>query len=295
MTDTPGAVEAAPIALIGSEGNRIVGEVRGDGRRVALLVHGGGQTRHAWEKTARRLAASGVTAISIDQRGHGESAWSEAGDYQLTHYAADFTCVADQIADKFGDRPIAVGASLGGIAAMLAQGESDRSVLRALILVDVTPRMDTSGIARVTGFMAERLQEGFASLDEAAQTVADYLPHRVRPPSSEGLRKNLRLHEDGRYRWHWDPRLIDGPRPLTGQVRGSFQRLEAAAARLTLPVLLVRGGRSELVTMDHVAAFRQTVPHARFRDVSEAGHMVAGDKNDAFADAVIEFVEQLGE
>ena len=70
-------------------------------------------------------------------------------------------------------------------------------------------------------------------------------------------------------------------------------RLDAAAARLTLPVLLVRGGRSELVTMDNANDFLKRVPHARFSDVSEAGHMVVGDNNDAFADAVIGFIDQL--
>jgi pimeloyl-ACP methyl ester carboxylesterase len=179
------------------------------------------------------------------------------------------------------------------MASLMAQGEADTALLHALILVDVTPRMDGTGIARVIGFMTERMRDGFASLEDAAQTVADYLPRRPRPPGSGGLAKNLRLHRDGRYRWHWDPLLIDGPKPLVGDVPASADRLDAAAARLTLPVLLVRGGRSELVTMDNANDFLKRVPHAQFSEVSEVGHMVAGDKNDAFADLVIGFIDQL--
>jgi pimeloyl-ACP methyl ester carboxylesterase len=62
---------------------------------------------------------------------------------------------------------------------------------------------------------------------------------------------------------------------------------------LRLPVLLVRGARSELVTDAHVEEFLSLVPQAEYADVKGAGHMVAGDRNDAFADAVVSFLEKL--
>ncbi|WP_346432244.1 alpha/beta hydrolase [Breoghania sp. L-A4] len=165
--------------------------------------------------------------------------------------------------------------------------------MRALVLVDVVPRMDPEGVSKITGFMAERMREGFATVGEAAEAVAAYLPQRRRPKNTEGLRKNLRLHDDGRYRWHWDPRFIDGPYSVDSGAAAGAARMEAAARGLALPVMLVRGGRSELVPEESARHFLELVPHAEYRDVTEAGHMVAGDRNDAFSEAVIDFLRSL--
>lgn len=280
-----------PIVLIGAEGNRLVGDLceGRPGGDVALLLHGGGQTRHAWRGTERRLADRGITAVAYDQRGHGDSDWPASGRYRFEDYAADLTVAADALAQRFGRRPILIGASLGGIAGLLAEGEADRPVLSALVLVDVTPRMDPAGVAKVIGFMGERVAEGFATIEEAADAVAAYLPNRTRPTSLEGLKKNLRLHADGRWRWHWDPRFLDGPKRDVGVT----ERLVAASGQLTIPTLLVRGRQSELVSEEHAEEFMRLVPHAAFADVSGAGHMVAGDRNDVFAEAVLGFLGTL--
>ena len=186
-----------------------------------------------------------------------------------------------------------IGASLGGLASMLAEGRLRPGTLSGLVLVDVTPRLDRGGVERIISFMSDRMHEGFATVEEAADAIAGYLPHRKRPDNLDGLSKNLRLHEDGRYRWHWDPAFISArahddrtPADIEGE-------LIAAAAALKLPVLLVRGARSELVTDAHVEEFLELVPHASHADVKGAGHMVAGDRNDAFADEVLGFLERM--
>ncbi len=287
------AITTEQIVFHGIDGHRIIGDARGRGNRVVLLVHGGGQTRHAWEKTAQRLADAGVLAVTVDQRGHGDSEWHRDGLYSFEEFAADLKAVALEIRDRYGMRPVVVGASLGGLAALLTEGESEDEILKALILVDVAPNMEQSGIDRVTGFMAARMREGFATVEEAADMVADYLPHRQRPKSLDGLMKNLRLHDDGRYRWHWDPRFLDGPHPISSHGPDMEDRLDAAARRLTVPTLLVRGGRSDLVTEAVARQFLERVPHAHYTDVSDAGHMVAGDRNDIFSDAVIDFLDKI--
>ena len=198
--------------------------------------------------------------------------------------------IARRIAAEHGGvRPVAIGASLGGIAVLLALGQDDRA-FAGLVLVDVVPRMDPGGVARIQGFMRARAAEGFASLDEAAEAVAAYLPHRERPPSMDGLHKNLRRHADGRWRWHWDPRFLDGPRSVNADWEVVERRQIEAARRLVVPTLLVRGGASELVTPEAVAEFRALAPHAEYVDVAEARHMVAGDRNDVFADAIVRFL-----
>lgn len=281
----------------GASGNTLVGEVYGEEGPPVLLLHGGGQTRHAWKKTGELIAQLGRTAYAIDQRGHGDSEWVADGAYSFPDYAADARTLADTLAERSGVRPVAVGASLGGIAALLAEGgpqrPDDGAVFSALVLVDITPRVDLDGVAKVQGFMRAHAKEGFASIAEAADAVAAYLPHRPRPRSHEGLKKNLRLHPDGRWRWHWDPRFLDGRRrvgPGGGEVE---EMLVAAARRVTVPALLVRGASSELVQEAHAKEFLELVPHATYVDVSGARHMVAGDRNDQFANAIKGFLKNL--
>ncbi len=260
-----------------------------------LLLHGGGQTRHAWQKTARRLADAGYRAIYPDQRGHGDSAWHDEGRYAFIDYAADLAALLPAIANESGCRPVVVGASLGGFAAMLSEGDLAPGLMRALVLVDITPRVNLDGVAKVHGFMRERAREGFVSLADAADAVARYLPHRQRPPTAEGLRKNLRQRDDGRFYWHWDPKFIDGPRPAGHAREKESVRIVAAAARLACPVLLVRGARSELIEDEHVREYQELVPHGTVIDVRDAGHMVAGDRNDVFGDSVIGYLGALDE
>ncbi len=286
------------ITFTGVEGNALAADLRapvtpGTAAPVVLL-HGGGQTRHAWGNAARRIAAAGHPAYTVDQRGHGDSAWVPSAAYAFDDFAADALAIVRQITERHRASPVLVGASLGGISGLMVEKLASAPVLSGLVLVDITPHMDPEGVSRIQGFMAERMREGFASLEEAADAIALYLPHRTRPKSLDGLAKNLRLGDDGRYRWHWDPAFIDGPRTVnTGGVAVQDALVEAAC-RLTAPALLVRGQQSELVTEAAAAAFRALVPHARFIDVSGAGHMVAGDRNDAFNDAVVGFLADLG-
>jgi pimeloyl-ACP methyl ester carboxylesterase len=257
-----------------------------------LLFPGGGQTRHSWDGTARLLGHKGWRATTVDLRGHGDSDWAPDGDYSLDAFAAD---VRD-VARATGRRPPAlVGASLGGISSLIAIAEDDhamdRPVASALVLVDVAPRLEPEGVARIGAFMLGHL-DGFASLEDVADAVAAYNPHRPRPSDLSGLRKNVRQREDGRWYWHWDPRFmtpgrIDEPRSIRNE-----DRLERAAQTLTLPVLLVRGRQSDVLSEAGARNLQALVPHARFVDVAGAGHMVAGDRNDVFNDAVVAFLDE---
>lgn len=285
------------ITFTGAEGNRLVASferaARGGDRPPVLLVHGGGQTRHAWRGTAKSLAAAGFDTFAVDQRGHGESDWVASKAYAFTNFAADLTAVCREIEARHGEKPVVVGASLGGVSALLAEDESGNDLAAAIVLVDVTPRMDREGVAKVHGFMGARLDEGFASLEEAADSISAYLPDRKRPKSLTGLQKNLRRDADGRYRWHWDPNFINGPRSVGRDRDATEARLLAACRGLEIPALLVRGRQSELVSEELAREFLALAPHAEFADVSGAGHMVAGDRNDAFTDAVVGFLKNL--
>ncbi len=274
----------------GAVGNDLVATERGGGGRSVLLLHGGGQTRHAWDKVARDIAGIGWRTVALDQRGHGDSAWDDAGRYSFRDFADDASAVGRMLAEEDGRPPIAVGASLGGIAALHTFAAGRVPVFGGLVLVDIVPKMDPQGVDHVQGFMAARAREGFASVEEAAEAVAAYLPHRPRPRSLEGLKKNLRHDADGRWRWHWDPRFLDGPRSVNSDWAAIEAELEAAAAALPVPLLLVRGRSSELVSEAAAQDFLGLVPDCTYADIAGARHMVAGDRNDAFGNAVMGFL-----
>jgi non-heme chloroperoxidase len=263
---------------------QLVGDGYGDPHAPpVLLLHGGGQTRHAWASTARALGAGGFYAVALDQRGHGESEWATEGRYDLDAFAEDLRVVAHALSR----RPIVVGASLGGLAALLAEGEAQAPVLSALVLVDVAPRLELPGVARIVQFMTAH-PDGFPSLEAAEAAVAAYLPHRPRPRDTRGLEKNLRRGADGRYRWHWDPRFVRQEHGLTPEQ--FMDRMLHSASRLSLPTLLVRGRLSDVLSEEGSREFLDLVSHAEFVDVASAAHMVAGDRNDRFTEAVLDFL-----
>jgi pimeloyl-ACP methyl ester carboxylesterase len=268
------------------DGVTIVADAYGDpNARPILFAHGGGQTRHSWGNTAKTLAQKGWYALAYDHRGHGDSGWSPDNVYRLQHFASDQKAIAQRLSQP----PVVVGASLGGLAALLAQGESDDAIFSAIILVDITPRMNQAGALDIIGFMAERTDDGFVSLEEAADIIAAYT-NRPRRDDLSGLAKNLRLRDNGRYYWHWDPGFLT----LSRDAIGAPDYLIAVTQKIRLPMLLVRGRMSDLVTEEIAQEFLQLVPHAEYVDVADARHMVAGDRNDIFTEAVLEFVERIG-
>ena len=138
----------------------------------------GGQTRRSWARAAAAVAERGWQAITVDLRGHGESDWSNDGDYRVVTFAGDVL----EVLRRLPPRPVLVGASLGGFTSMLLAGELSPGIASAVVLVDIVPDMDPSGASRIHAFMADRMASGFDSLDEVADMIAEYNPHRPRPP-----------------------------------------------------------------------------------------------------------------
>lgn len=247
-----------------------------------LLLHGGGQTRHSWNRAADGLAARGHDVYTMDLRGHGDSAWPDDADYRLNAFTADLigTVAALDIT------PVIVGASLGGITGLNAVG-GHPDLAAALVLVDIVVDVQQSGIDRIKNFMAAHV-DGFDTLDDVADAIAAYNPDRQRTRNLGGLTKNVRQRADGRWYWHWDPRFLDGS---ADESRITDPEVLTVAARsVTAPTLLVRGGQSDVVTQEGIAKMRELIPHAEVADVSEAGHMVAGDDNQVFAAAIVDFL-----
>jgi pimeloyl-ACP methyl ester carboxylesterase len=294
---------SAPSALQlnGAAGVRLVADSFGDPHaRTVLMLHGGGQTRHAWHATAASLAQAGWHAITVDLRGHGESAHPRPPAYALEDFGEDVRCLIAATAHPAasvgartasaaaavapGERPIVIGASLGGIAALLALTEEPAAPAAGLVLVDVAHHFQTRGGGRIVSFM-ERHPAGFASLSDAADAVAAYLPNRPRPRDTSGLRHNLR-RENGRWMWHWDPHVLMQARAIMADPTDLSARLTGAAKRLRQPCLLVRGAESDVLSAEIAREFVELAPSATLVEVARAGHMVAGDNNDTFTAAI---------
>ena len=265
------------LRLVADEWNRGAG---GD-RPTILMLHGGGQNRFSWKNTGQVLADHGFHVVALDARGHGDSDRAPDGRYTVDTLARDVAAVLTAL-----DRPVVlIGASMGGLTGIKAAYQAGPRIVTKLVLVDVVPRFESEGSHRIRDFMTRHVH-GFETLEQAADAIADYLPYRRRPRNLEGLKKNLR-QRDGRWHWHWDPAFVlqAGDDPFV-----EIEKLEREAMDLTIPILLIRGKLSDVVSPEGVADFLAKVPRAEFVELSEAGHTAAGDDNDAFSDAVISFV-----
>jgi non-heme chloroperoxidase len=277
----PGTPEPKHICTT-SDGISLAGDTWGDpDGPLVVLLHGGGQTRHAWGTTGALLGEAGYHAIAFDARGHGDSCWSPDGDYGLDALAHDLKYVVDAAGAQ---QPVLVGASLGGATSLVAIGDGHVDA-SALILVDIVPHLEPAGVARIRAFMQQR-PDGFSSLEDVDDAIRKYRPTQSRPRNLDGLSKNVRVGTDGRFRWHWDPRVLSKPI----DIQSRQERLSACASRLNMPTLLVRGASSDVVSETGVREFLKLCPHADYVNVTNAGHMVAGDRNDIFGNVAADFL-----
>jgi flavin reductase (DIM6/NTAB) family NADH-FMN oxidoreductase RutF/pimeloyl-ACP methyl ester carboxylesterase len=246
-----------------------------------LLLPAFGQTKETWRDAGQALADAGRYAICLDLRGHGDSDHAADGRYDLDAFAEDIKTVLAQLPA----RPVIIAASLGGQAAVAALGECEAQLASGLLLVGVTlwvsPETAAAIIAR---FQAQT--GGFDTLDHARRGIVDLHPAEPEPRIG-GVLHSMRQHTDGRYYWRWDPRL-----PGQFDIVGERARLEAAAARLTLPTLIIRGAENESVSRDAASRLAGLIPSAELAEIAEVGHLVSTEAADEFNAAVLEFLER---
>lgn len=283
-------MEPTPLVAIrrfgGSDGTPLTADCFGESVPPSILfAHGFGQTRLSWRSTAEKAARRGFHSVCVDGRGHGDSARNPPGrPYQVVDFVADLAAIARALPG----RPALVGASMGGLLGLLAEGGSEGDLFSALVLVDIAPHWEPQGVDRILAFMGAH-PEGFGSLEEAQAAVVRYLPYRQANRDPRRLEPLLRRNEQGRLVWHWDPRLLaDLPR----HAESYREALVAAARRIRIPTLLVSGGRSDVISERGIREFLTLVPHAEHIAIPHATHLVTGDANDDFADAALDFLER---
>jgi flavin reductase (DIM6/NTAB) family NADH-FMN oxidoreductase RutF/pimeloyl-ACP methyl ester carboxylesterase len=266
----------------GFGGVRLAGDAFGSpGDPSILMLPAGGQTKETLHAAAAALAEAGRYAICVDLRGHGESQYASDGRYDLDAYVEDVRAVLAQLPA----RPVVIGVSVGGLAALAALGESDTPLATGLLLVGVTLWVDAAVQAEIVGRFRS-LEAGFDSLEDVRLAIAQLHPQEPEPTLGQ-LSHSLVHAADERYYWRWDPRA-------TGQLdlARASARLEAAARQLTVPTLLIRGASHETADQEAPARIANLIPGAESVEIPGAGHLVVTECTDDFNAAIIEFLER---
>lgn len=292
MTHDQEESKSETIAITSFDGCTLVANQFGWADNGAIILSpGGGQTRHAWSGAASAFAREGYFVLCADLRGHGDSDRAPDRTYSYTDYARDALVLSDWVEGRIGVKPHFIGASLGGVAALVAAGKIRQDGFASLTLVDVAPKINEHGFGSIRNFMLDSAKQGFESVSEAASFLSKHFPRPnagTRASSgSSGLQKNLRKGDDGRWRWHWDPAFVE---TLYLEPEEFEHELTEAATNLIIPVHLMRGGESELVTPEAGAHFRKITPHIHYTEIKGAQHMVTGDQNDIFVDAALDYL-----
>jgi len=254
--------------------------VWGDAPAKIVLLHGGAQNAHTWDTLALALH---LPLVAVDLPGHGQSDWRSDHDYGVPAMADDVAAVVRQTAPESS---MLVGIGLGGPVALLTADRLSPLVER-LVMVDSAPgagmpnhtRPPSEAGANVAAFTAERQ---FASFEEALERAVAYNPGRSARSLRRGVLHNAREMPDGSWEWRWDPRQQDN-RDYAAEA------LENALVRFDGPVLLVRGGRSDIVRDELVAAFKGRHPSTRLITIEGAAHAVQGSHPVALAEAIRSF------
>jgi pimeloyl-ACP methyl ester carboxylesterase len=250
-----------------------------------VLLHGGHQSAHSWDLVSLHLARR-YRVLALDQRGHGDSEWARDVAYSNHEMSLD---AAAFIRALGVERPILMGHSMGGRNAMLLT-RREASLLRALVIVDVGPEVSDRGRQVIAGFVRDN--EEFDDLDHFVRNVQQYDPYRSREHIERTVKYNMLQRADGKFVSKCD----SNPRRI-GLVRGSGPleniTLEDAGA-FGLPVLVVRGANSGILTADAAERLRDALPQGTLVTVPACGHNVHGQNTLGFIEAVGGFLAALG-
>jgi pimeloyl-ACP methyl ester carboxylesterase len=250
-----------------------------------LCLHGGGQTAYMYEELGAALRTR-YHVLAPDLPDHGDS--DPAGDHTRHALAATLP----PLCAHFGFGKVAiVGASLGGIVA-ITHAVAHPEEVAAIALIDVGHRLEEEGVRKIIGFMSKH--ESFASLQEAATEIAQYLPHR-KEVRAESLTRNLRQRADGRWVWKhgFNRRLRTEGAEQGRNWNHVIEGLDADAASLRCPVLVLRGSASDVLSSQGAEEVAALIPNARLAIVEKAGHLAAGDNPASTVNLISSFLAEL--
>ncbi len=242
-----------------------------------LLLHGGNQSAHSWDLVSLHLADR-YHVYAVDQRGHGDSEWTRDLDYSIEAKAAD--ALAFIRAQELGT-PIVVGHSMGGRVTM-EMASSREGMARGAVLVDVGPELSPKGVEVVQNFVVRNVE--FDDLDEFLDNVVKYDRFRSREHIARTVKYNMLRRVDGKYVSKVDHRRVPG---------ASEAPSEFDPTAMSFPVLLIRGGESDVLEPDAATRFVAALPKGQLVTVPGVGHNVHGGNTPGFLEAINPFLADL--
>ena len=268
----------------------IVGNLRfhyldwGGSGHPMLFLHGGGLNAHTWDVVALMLRDR-YRCIALDQRGHGDSEWSPVIDYGVDVQSRDVAGFIDALALA---NPVVVGQSMGGLNA-LAYATRHHAKMKGLVVVDVGPEINAAGAQRIRDFASTPELD---SLDAFLALAVKFNPLRDPAVLRRSLYYNLRETPAGKWSLKHDQRRSSAEAAeLAAQQR---TRLAGEIPGIGCPVLIVRGGLSDVLTDEAAERFARWLPNARWVRVEQAGHNVQGDNPAGLLDAMRQFLKEIG-
>jgi len=255
------------------------------GRHPILFLHGGGLNAHTWDLVCLMLRDS-YHCLALDQRGHGDSEWEPTADYRFEAQVAD---VAGFIQKLKLNRPLVVGHSMGGFAAM-GYAIEHAATMAGMVLVDIAPELEFTGSSRIRDFISQDRE--LDSVDAFIEKALAFNPRRNRELLRRSLLHNLRQLPSGRWTWKHDPNRMSGDFEKERTER--VQHINNSAANITCPVLVMRGDRSDVLSDSAAEKFASSVPNGRWIKVANAGHTIQGDNPRALLEALWPFIREIG-
>ena len=253
-----------------------------------VLLHGGNQSAHSWDLVSLHLS-SDYRVMALDQRGHGDSEWNRGAHYAI----ADMMPDARDFLGALGlARPVVVGHSMGGMVA-LALACAHPQLVRAAVIVDIGPEVGERGARMIREFVGRNIE--FDDMEAFLDRVEQYDRYRTRAHIERTLKYNLIQRADGRYITKADRRRYaaasDGDDAEAGTRLPGVPDL-AAVSRLEVPVLVVRGGNSNVLEQAAAERFVAALPHGELKVVPDCGHNVASQNTAGFLGAVKPFLDE---
>lgn len=276
--DGPPTVRREAVDL--GDGRRLSGLVWGDAPPELVFLHGGAQNAHTWDTVALAL---GRPLLALDLPGHGHSDGGRSGSANADANAPD---VATAVGVLAPEARAVVGMSLGGMTTLTLAAHSPELV-SSVVLVDITPGVTAEKAAAIAAFVNG--PESFDSFDDLLARTIEHNPTRTEASLRRGILHNALQRDDGS--WVWRYARFRADEPASGSDFPTFGNLWDVIENLDVPVMLVRGMRSQSVVDDaDEAELVRRCPTARIERLADAGHSVQGDTPVELAALIDSFV-----
>jgi pimeloyl-ACP methyl ester carboxylesterase len=243
-----------------------------------VLLHGISAMCRIWDWLAQDLQDR-YRLIALDQRGHGDTGWPPQPDYATDDYLGDL----EALVGIWGlGRFSLIGLSMGGMNAMAYAARHPERIAH-LVAVDIRPAVNPDKRANrdLDRNTAEHGHGTVADLEQAHKLRALLHPHTPEASLRHHLRHLLKQQPDGRWVNKHDPRVSYYWRP---------RNLWAELSQIDAPVLIVRGGKSEVLPPDVADQMRDAFPNAELALVADAAHTVPEDRPQEFNAIVADFL-----